>query len=133
MRRTVLALILVAGLAPATQGASKPLMIPSAAKKMLNPVPPSEESIENGLLLYSSQCAMCHGKSGAGDGDMAPKLGVQVPDLTDPARMKARTDGELYYELSEGHEKMPGNKERLREESRWNIVNALRTMVRGGL
>jgi mono/diheme cytochrome c family protein len=116
---------------PAPAPTPGPLVVPAAAKTIPNPVPASAESLELGRTLFASQCALCHGKTGDGRGDFAPQLGAKVPDLTDPARMNARTDGELYYILAEGHGKMPGNEARLHEESRWHLVNALRAMVRG--
>lgn len=110
---------------------TKPLVVPDAFRKMPNPVAVTAESVEHGRMIFASQCAMCHGKSGDGKGDFAPRMGVPVPDLTDRGRMKDRTDGELYYMITYGHEKMPGNEARLRDEWRWDVVNALRAIGGG--
>lgn len=40
----------------------------------------------SGAQLYARFCASCHGKTGVGDGTVAPSLGVLVPDLTEISR-----------------------------------------------
>ena len=37
---------------------------------------------------------------------MLPRI-LKVPDLTDPALLKDRTDGELFYIIKNGHDDMP--------------------------
>ena len=40
----------------------------------------------NGQDLYVRYCAACHGKTGLGDGPVAPSFKVEMPDLTTIAR-----------------------------------------------
>ena len=42
---------------------------PSAAPKLVNPVKPTPNSLAIGKKAYTSDCAMCHGKDGAGAGE----------------------------------------------------------------
>jgi mono/diheme cytochrome c family protein len=49
-------------------------------------------SIESGLYLYTAHCAVCHGKSGRGDGPLADQLRTVPADLT---RLAARFGGRL--------------------------------------
>jgi mono/diheme cytochrome c family protein len=114
---------------PSTGPPPAPLDIPAAERDRANPVPPTEESLEYGRRIFESQCAMCHGKTGDGKGDLAPRLKVPVPDLSDPAEQKARTDGELFWVLSNGHGRMTGQGERLSDEVRWHLVNYMRTLA----
>lgn len=106
-----------------------PLVIPEEEKTRKNPIPTSPESTELGGRLFSSQCVMCHGKEGDGKGDLAEEMKLNVPDLTDPALQKNRTDGELFYILSEGHGGMPEQGERMRAEQRWHMINYIRALV----
>jgi len=144
-----MAFILIAGLAlvgawgqepdggapPATEPEAElpkkkiPLVIPNAAKTRPNPVEASEEAIAHGMQVYSHQCVMCHGVSGNGKGDVAVQFGIDVPDLTEPATLKKRTDGALFYILTEGHGSMPASGERMSEDLRWEIVHAVRSMA----
>jgi mono/diheme cytochrome c family protein len=113
--------------APAGPPPAVPLVIPAEARARPNPVPASVESIEQGRLLFASQCAMCHGHDGAGTGDLATRLGVVMPDFTDPKAFAKRTDGELFYILSHGHGQMPAEG-RLSEAQRWDLINACRAL-----
>jgi mono/diheme cytochrome c family protein len=107
-----------------------PIRIPSNEKARVNPVAEDAEILARGRLVYSSQCAMCHGATGVGDGDFAKQLGFEVPDLTVPETQARRTDGELFYILTQGHGRMPGNYPRLSDETRWEIVHAVRSYAR---
>ena len=50
-------------------------------------------------------------------------------DLTDAARMSKITDGEIYYQITEGRKPMPSFKKRLTEEQRWQLVLLVRTFA----
>jgi mono/diheme cytochrome c family protein len=108
------------------EAAAVPSEIPKDAKQTKNPRPASPESLEHGQLIYGSQCARCHGKSGDGKGRLVDRLKLKVPDFGDPATQSARTDGELFYILTFGHGKMSGQGSRLDEETRWDLVNYVR-------
>jgi mono/diheme cytochrome c family protein len=106
----------------------KPLVIPDHAKQRKNPYPGNQRSIENGKQIYQTQCTMCHGVTGDGKGDLVERLGLKVPDFTDPAMQKKRTDGELFFILTNGHKDMPGEGARFSEDWRWDLVNYIRSL-----
>jgi mono/diheme cytochrome c family protein len=105
----------------------KPLIIPDADKKRPNPVPNVPEAIEAGKNLYASQCAMCHGATGDGRGDLAVSMKWKIGRFTTAAWQGRRTDGELFYILSKGHGDMPAEK-RLVDQNKWEIVRFIRTL-----
>jgi len=105
----------------------KPLIIPDADRKRPNPVPNVPEAIESGKNLYASQCAMCHGAKGDGRGDLAVSMGWKIGSFTTAAWQAKRTDGELFYILSQGHGDMPAEK-RLADQNKWEIVRYIRTL-----
>ena len=70
--------------------ASVPSKIPDEARKTRNPIPANEASIENGKLLYSSQCTMCHGVAGDGTGELVQRFHYNMPDFTDAEFQKKR-------------------------------------------
>jgi mono/diheme cytochrome c family protein len=80
------------GMAPAdarTQtGSQNAQQAPDAAKQQ-NLI----RSLE-GADLYKAYCASCHGKTGKGDGPVAPTLKATVPDLT----AIAKTNGGVFPE-----------------------------------
>jgi putative copper export protein/mono/diheme cytochrome c family protein/peroxiredoxin len=86
-------------------------------------------SIANGMTLYHESCAMCHGKAGYGDGPAAAELNPKPADLT-ARHATDHTAGDLYWWLSHGvrGSAMPGFKESLTEDERWDVINFLRAL-----
>jgi mono/diheme cytochrome c family protein len=54
-----------------------------------------------GAKLYALYCATCHGQGGKGDGPAAPK-NPPPADHTDPGRMKALSDVDIYKVINKG-------------------------------
>jgi mono/diheme cytochrome c family protein len=102
--------------------------VPVKAAREPNPVKSTPESIAEGKKTYGYDCAQCHGATGDGKTDVAKDL--KIPDLTDPAFLKDRTDGELFYILKNGHGNMPREGGRVQSEQLWNLVNYLRSLAR---
>jgi mono/diheme cytochrome c family protein len=125
----VLTLLWTTPWAEAPDDAAKvPSKIPAEAKAMKNPQEATEQSIADGKQIYSSQCAMCHGATGDGQGDLATRFGYEIPDFSQSSVQQGRTDGEWFFILTNGHGKMSGEGKRLSETTRWNLVNYIRTL-----
>jgi mono/diheme cytochrome c family protein len=65
-----------------------------------------------------------------GDGKTDVAKDLKVPDLTDPARLKDRTDGEVFYIIKTGHGDMPPEGNRVKPEQLWDLVNYIRSLTR---
>jgi mono/diheme cytochrome c family protein/uncharacterized membrane protein len=90
-----------------------------------NPVPATEESIARGAMLFSQNCAICHGESGRGDGPVAPTLPLQPANLYD--HIPFHPDQFFFGVISKGLSGvMPAFEGQISEEDRWNILNYLR-------
>jgi mono/diheme cytochrome c family protein len=72
---------------------------------------------------------MCHGAKGDGKGDLVPRLGLKMPDLSDPKLQAKRTDGEWFYIITQGHGQMPGEGDRLAATRKWQLINLMRTLA----
>lgn len=137
------ALILAAATFGVTQQQQKPVENPPPAaagpvltnphyeiseedKARKNPLPFTDASVERGRKLFATQCAMCHGATGDGKGELAKDMNVALPDFTKSATLQKRTDGELFKILSLGNEAMPPQDKRMSEIHRWQIINFLR-------
>lgn len=104
-------------------------VIPESARQRINPLQPTESSLRPARLVYDEDCAQCHGSTGKGDGPEA-KLHDPLPaDLTDPKTTHALTDGEIFYQISEGRRPMPSFKRRLTEDQRWQLVLLVRSFA----
>jgi mono/diheme cytochrome c family protein len=102
----------------------------SDTAKQVNPVPSTPSSIASGKKSYSYDCAMCHEKEGAGDGDLAGDMHLKLRDYRDPATLKELTDGEIYSIIANGKGKMTGEEGRMKPEQIWDMVNYLRSLAK---
>jgi mono/diheme cytochrome c family protein len=142
MRRTVLVLSMILltcfGISHAklnsTQtktGSTEPKMTPEDVAKK-NPVPPTPEGLAEARKLFGYNCAMCHGKSGDGKGDLVADMKLELRDWRDASSIENMTDGELFWIVSNGKGKMPGEGDRTAEKIRWNFVNLVRSFGKKG-
>lgn len=95
-----------------------------------NPVAADSDSLTNGKKYYESDCALCHGATGAGDGNFSGLLNKYPPaNLLDEDR-KSLSDGAIFMTITDG---VPGRMPNLREnlptaEMRWDVVNYVRLL-----
>ncbi|MGA9564640.1 MAG: cytochrome c [Candidatus Korobacteraceae bacterium] len=101
---------------------------PTEVAKMVNPVKSTGESLAQGKKYYGYDCAMCHGVTGNGKGEV--DNGDKMPDFSDPAAMKAITDGQMFCALKTGHGKMPQENIRQTPNELWNLVNYVRSLAK---
>jgi mono/diheme cytochrome c family protein len=103
---------------------------PSDSAKKENPVKSSPTSIASGKKKYGQDCAMCHGKEGAGDGDLAEDMHLKLKDLRDTESLKDMTDADIYAIINNGKGKMMGEEGRLKPDEIWDVVNFVRTLAK---
>lgn len=131
-------LLAAAGIALAQQSTDKPKQtqtaesaptpIPADAAAKKNPVKPTPEGLAEARKLYGYHCAMCHGKEGDGKGDLAEQMKLDLHDWRNPNSISKYTDGDLFYIVTNGRGKMEGGEgDRTKEETRWNLVNLVRS------
>jgi len=104
----------------------KPWVIDAKYKTMKNPVKADAASIAAGKTLWDKNCAMCHGKTGLGDGPKARTLDTPSGDFT-KATYQSQTDGELFGKTKLGRDEMPKYDGKLTDEDIWHMVNYSRT------
>ena len=104
-----------------------PVSIPNMGAPV-NPVPADEISVGRGENLYVTNCAMCHGETGQGNGRVAALLANKPANLTSDVTQN-KTDGALFLTLTNGvSERMPPMVETLTVRDRWDVVNYIRTL-----
>lgn len=104
--------------------------IPVQATRETNPVKPSPESLARARKWWTLDCEMCHNKNGDGKGETARDMKLTMFDLTDPATLKERTDGEIYWIIKNGHNDMPAEGTRINAETGWDLVNYVRSLAK---
>ena len=108
---------------------AKPWVAPAEARKMKNPVAVTGEGLSAAAPLYQENCVRCHGATGAADGPSAGSLASEPAKFTDAKMLKAATDGELFWKISNGRDPMPSYAQ-LPEADRWRLVNYVRDLAR---
>jgi mono/diheme cytochrome c family protein len=107
----------------------KPWVVPEEFRRLQNPLQASESNLAFARQLYRENCAQCHGDRGKGDG---PQAWMQKPspgDLTDGPHMNALTDGDIFYQITQGRRPMPSFQNRLTPDQRWQLVLLLRSFA----
>lgn len=102
--------------------------VPEEAAAVPNPIAASDESIAAGAELFATNCAICHGENGEGDGPAAASLDPKPADLH-ADHVQSLTDGGFFYIISHGKPDtpMPAWENVLAENERWHVINFLRT------
>ena len=106
---------------------NRPWIVPREYRSLKNPLTPSETNLNAARQIYADECAQCHGDRGKGDGPEARSHYPLPADLTDPKLLANVTDGEIFYQISEGRRPMPSFKRRLTKDQRWRLVLLVRS------
>jgi mono/diheme cytochrome c family protein len=88
----------------------------------------SPASLASGKKIYSTDCLMCHGKEGGGDGDLAVDMKLTLKDFRDAATLKDVSDKEMYELIDKGKGKMMGEEGRLKPEQISDVANYVRSL-----
>lgn len=104
------------------------LVVPAVAQQPSANAIPLKPSIARAKKWWNLDCAMCHGASGEGKGDIAKDMKLNIADFTNASTLKDCTDGEIYYVIKNGHNDMPGEGPRIKTEEGWDLVNCVRSL-----
>ena len=93
-----------------------------------NPIPPTQESVAAGMLLYQENCQLCHGVGGLGDGPAGVALEPPPADLT--VHVPLHPDRALFEFIQEG---IPGTAmaplgDKLSDDEIWHLINYIQTL-----
>ncbi len=96
------------------------------------PPPPADSVLQAGARLFKTNCAACHGESGAGDGLLAANLPVHPANLS-AGRIKAgREPSQLYLRVAAGVPPvMPPFRSTLSDDEIWAVVRFVESRIIG--
>ena len=117
------------GLCPQTRGI---IPAPEPYASMTNPLPPSNENISSGKLLFHHdagpvRCEICHGFKGNGFGAIFQRMTPYPRDFTCYQTMKDVSDGQLFWVIKTGsHGTRMRAYENMENRKVWQLVHYLR-------
>ncbi len=106
-----------------------PWKAPDSAKSIKNPVEESKRIIsgKKGKKVFQSNCVVCHGDAGKGDGPGGKALNPKPADLTSD-KVQSQTDGEIFWKITNGRGAMVKWEPVIPEAQRWDLVNYIRSL-----
>lgn len=104
---------------------------PGESSGPLNPLVASDQTIQAGQRLYATNCAVCHGSTGKGDGPSAAGLNPRPANFTQHMGTGLHTDGQIFLWIKNGfpNSAMPAWGPRLSDDQIWQLVMYLRTFA----
>lgn len=93
------------------------------------PMPVDKPLLQRGRERYDIFCAVCHGKTGEGDG-MVVQRGFPVPPSYHIDRLRQAQDGYIYDVITNGFGRMYGYAAEIEPRDRWAIVAYVRALQR---
>jgi mono/diheme cytochrome c family protein len=123
---TVAPRVMPEGTLPINRG-EPPMTIEQAAVSLHNPLQPTADQIATGKALYETQCAVCHGAKGSGDGSVVHLLRKRPEDLTG-SESSRWSDGFIYGVIRNGQGYMPPMGDALMPNERWAVILYVRTL-----
>jgi putative copper resistance protein D len=133
LRRRCRVRLVLAGAVLTGAGGVGVLAVPAYPETYTRPTVRYEAvSIAHGARVFVERCVGCHGAGGRGDGPLASRLPRRPANLTEP-HTALHTAGDMYAWLSRGIPRgaMPGFRDVLTEDDRWDVVNFLRAFSEG--
>lgn len=100
-----------------------------AAKVLVAEPAPSETSANTGQVLFSIECASCHGKDGRSPTHIGQSMYPRVPDLGS-AEIQSWSDSQLFWIIENGIRLsgMPGFRKFNTDEQLWHLVHYIRRL-----
>ena len=98
----------------------------AAEKELSNPFKEGGgEVLLAGQKQYDTNCAVCHGYTGKGDGPVSKKYPLPMPALVSD-KAKAYTDGRIYHIITMGQGTMGAYGSQVQQSVRWQLVSYIR-------
>jgi mono/diheme cytochrome c family protein len=102
------------------------------AANLRNPIPATPDNLNQAKLLFQTNCAVCHGAQGKGDGIVAGYFKAyntgSLPVDFSQQRTKDRTEGQIWWIITNGLANMPSWKALLTEDERWLLTQFVRSV-----
>jgi cytochrome c553 len=109
--------------------AAKDVTIPLEAGKMKNPLPETDEVVNQGQAVFLGSCAQCHGADARGDTQVGRNMNPPAMDLTS-AHVQHWSDAELFWIIQNGVHLtgMPAWKSSISADNTWKLARFIHNL-----
>jgi mono/diheme cytochrome c family protein len=97
-----------------------------AGRELKNPFGPTAENLARGAYIFTNNCVVCHGTTGAGDGPIIPKY--PNPPSYSTEKSRSIPDGTLFHIITWGRNNMPSHAAQVSAEDRWKVILYIRKL-----
>lgn len=91
------------------------------------PVAISMKELNRGRERFNIYCAVCHGRTGRGDGQVIQRGYIHPPSYHD-ARLRDMPVGRFFEIITKGHGAMPDYEAQIPGDDRWAIIAYIRAL-----
>ena len=99
------------------------------AAVLANPLPRTENVLQQGRQLFNTYCSPCHGLLGNGQPTLTAAYGAKPANLVSQT-IRDYPDGKIYHTIMAGKNAMPGYPAELTQDERWAVVHYVRALQR---
>jgi mono/diheme cytochrome c family protein len=100
-----------------------------AAGALVNPLPRTEQVLQQGRQTYRNYCSVCHGILGNGAPTLTAAYGAKPANLVSRAMIDL-PDGKMHHVIMAGKNAMPPYAADLSDDERWAAVHYVRVLQR---
>ena len=103
-----------------------------AGLELTSPIDMTEESVEEGKVIYQRFCLHCHGKTGQGDGGVPSNSEYPPPPAYDSNNLKSLPVGKMFHTLTYGKGMMGSHASQISKKDRWTVIQYVKYLQNGG-
>jgi cytochrome c553 len=93
-----------------------------AGMNLKNPIPFSEDVLDEGKQIFKNFCIHCHGKDGTGTGSV-PENSDYPPPPSYSGPLKDLPEGKIFHSIHYGKNLMGSHASQISKEDRWKLVH----------
>lgn len=110
---------------------AKDVIIPIQAAQKHNPLPETDQVLEQGRQVFLQSCAICHGSDGHGETDLGRNMYPPAMDMTSP-HVQHWTDADLFWIIQNGVRLtgMPSWESSVSETDTWKLARFIHNLPR---
>jgi mono/diheme cytochrome c family protein len=110
---------------------AKDVVIPIEAEHKNNPLPDSDEVLNQGRQVFLQSCALCHGADGRGETYIGRNMYPPAMDMTSP-HVQHWSDAELFWIIQNGVRLtgMPSWQSSISETDTWKLARFIHSLPR---